>query len=108
MSGFAVKGLKEVLRVIAAARRDLNPELELLGLVPTFVNLRTRMSRDMLAAVCEVRGIRVFDSRIPETVRVQESSLLGVPITSHARSSNAAQEYRALAEDILAAAKQQQ
>jgi chromosome partitioning protein len=103
MSGFAVKGLKEVLRVIAAARRDLNPELELLGLVPTFVNLRTRMSRDMLAAICEVSGIRVFDARIPETVKVQESSLLGVPITEHARSSRAADGYRSLASDILEA-----
>ena len=40
-----MKGLKEVLRTYHAARQQLNPELRILGLLPTFVNLRTRFSR---------------------------------------------------------------
>jgi chromosome partitioning protein len=100
MSAFALRGLKEVIRVIAAARRHLNPELELLGVVPTFVN-RTRFSRDMLEALSDVSQVRVFRSEISHTVKLQESALQGVPVLISAPSSNAARAYTALAEELV-------
>ena len=42
MSGFAIRGLKEVLRTVHLVRGRLNPDLAILGIVPTFVNLRTQ------------------------------------------------------------------
>jgi chromosome partitioning protein len=100
MSAFALRGLKEVIRVIAAARRHLNPELELLGVVPTFVN-KTRFSRDMLEALGDVSQVRVFRSEISHTVKLQESALQGVPVLISAPSSNAARAYLALAEELV-------
>jgi chromosome partitioning protein len=100
MSAFALRGLKEVIRVIAAARRHLNPELELLGVVPTFVN-NTRFSRDMLEALSDVSQVRVFRSEIGLTVRLQESALQGVPVLVSAPSSNAARAYAALAAELV-------
>ncbi len=100
MSAFALRGLKEVIRVIAAARRHLNPELELLGVVPTFVN-NTRFSRDMLEALSDVSQVRVFRSEISLTVKLQESALQGVPVMVSAPSSNAARAYTALAEELV-------
>ncbi|HEV7467574.1 MAG TPA: AAA family ATPase, partial [Candidatus Dormibacteraeota bacterium] len=100
MSAFALRGLKEVIRVIAAARRHLNPELELLGVVPTFVN-KTRFSRDMLEALSDVSQVRVFRSEISHTVKLQESALQGVPVLISAPSSNAARAYTALAEELV-------
>lgn len=100
MSAFALRGLKEVIRVIAAARRHLNPELELLGVVPTFVN-KTRFSRDMLEALGDVSQVRVFRSEISHTVKLQESALQGVPVQISAPSSNAARAYTALAEELV-------
>jgi chromosome partitioning protein len=100
MSAFALRGLKEVIRVIAAARRHLNPELELLGVVPTFVN-KTRFSRDMLEALSDVSQVRVFRSEISHTVKLQESALQGVPVLISAPSSNAARAYIALAEELV-------
>lgn len=99
MSAFALRGLKEVIRVIAAARRHLNPELELLGVVPTFVN-NTRFSRDMLEALSDVSQVRVFHSGIGLTVKLQESALQGVPVLVSAPSSNAARAYSALADEM--------
>lgn len=99
MSAFALRGLKEVIRVIAAARRHLNPELELLGVVPTFVN-NTRFSRDMLEALSDVSQVRVFRSEIGLTVKLQESALQGVPVMVSAPSSNASRAYAALATEI--------
>ncbi len=102
MSGYAIKGLKEVLRTVHAARQRLNPELRILGIVPTFVNLRTNFSRDMLDGLREIPNLRVFDSVIKLTVKLQETSLAGIPVTSYASSSEAAQAYRSLAAEVLA------
>jgi chromosome partitioning protein len=102
MSGYAIKGLKEVLRTVSAARQRLNPNLRILGIVPTFVNLRTNFSRDMLDGLREIPNLRVFDSVIKLTVKLQETSLAGVPVTAYAPSSDAAQAYRSLATEILA------
>jgi chromosome partitioning protein len=100
MSAFALRGLKEVIRVIAAARRHLNPELELLGVAPTFVN-NTRFSRDMLEALSDVSQVRVFRSEIGLTVKLQESALQGVPVMVSAPSSSASRAYAALAREVV-------
>jgi chromosome partitioning protein len=102
MSGYAIKGLKEVLRTVHAARQRLNPDLRILGIVPTFVNLRTNFSRDMLDGLREIPNLRVFDSVIRLTVKLQETSLAGVPVTAYASSSEAAQAYRSLAAEVMA------
>lgn len=102
MSGYAIKGLKEVLRTVYAARQRLNPELRILGIVATFVNLRTNFSRDMLEGLREIPNLTVFETIIKLTVKLQETSLAGVPVTSYATSSEAADAYRSLAEEILA------
>jgi chromosome partitioning protein len=102
MSGYAIKGLKEVLRTVHAARQRLNPELRILGIVATFVNLRTNFSRDMLEGLREIPNLTVFDTIIKLTVKLQETSLAGVPVTSYAASSEAAYAYRSLADEVLA------
>jgi chromosome partitioning protein len=102
MSVFALRGLKEVIRVIAAARRGLNAELSLLGVAPTFIS-HTRFSRDLLGALAESPSIRVFDSAIAMTVRLQESALQGIPVFASAPSSGAARDYAALTAEIVVA-----
>ena len=102
MSGYAIKGLKEVLRTVHAARQRLNPNLRVLGLVPTFVNLRTNFSRDMVAGLRQIPNLRVFETMIKMTVKLQETALAGVPITSYASSTEAAASYRRLADEVIA------
>jgi chromosome partitioning protein len=102
MSGFAVRGLKEVLRTVVLARGRLNPELRILGIVPTFVNLRTNFSRQLLSGLADLAGIRVFQTVIAPTVKIQETSLASVPITAYAPGSKAAAAYRSLADEVLA------
>ena len=101
MSGFAVRGLKEVLRAVHLARSRLNPELRVLGLVPTFVNIRTNFSRQLLNGLAELAGLRVFETLIAPTVKLQETSLAGVPIIAYAPASKAAAAYRELAGEVL-------
>ena len=101
MSGFAVRGLKEVLRTVLLAQGRLNPDLRVLGIVPTFVNLRTNFSRQLLSGLAELAGLRIFETVIPPTVKIQETSLASVPITAYAPGSKAAAAYRALADEVV-------
>jgi chromosome partitioning protein len=101
MSGYAMKGLKELLRAYQAARQSLNPELAILGLLPTFVSLRTRFSRQMLEGLREIPNLHVFDTNIKMTVKLQETAMAGLPITVYAPGSETAGAYRQLAQEIL-------
>ncbi len=102
MSGFAIRGFKEVLRAVHLVRTRINPDLQILGIVPTFVNLRTKFSRQLLEGLCELASIKVFDTIIAPTVKLQETSLVGIPVTAYAPSSKAADAYRRLAQEVLA------
>jgi chromosome partitioning protein len=102
MSGFALKGLKETLRTIHAARQRLNPRLTILGMLATFVAPRTRFSRDLLEGLRTMLNLRLFETVLKVTVRLQENALAGEPITAYAPSSEAAAAYRGLADEVLA------
>jgi chromosome partitioning protein len=103
MSGFALKGLKETLRTIHTARQRLNPRLRVLGMLATFVSPRTRFSRELLDGLRGMPNLRLFDTVVKVTVRLQENALAGEPITAYAPSSDAAAAYRQLADEVLAA-----
>jgi chromosome partitioning protein len=104
MSGYAVRGLKQVLLTVQLARNGLNPGLRILGIVPTFVNLRTNFSRQLLSGLADLAGLRVFQTVIAPTVKIQETSLAGIPITTYAPTSKAATAYRELADEVLLSA----
>jgi chromosome partitioning protein len=101
MSGFAIKGLKEVLRTVAAARQRLNSDVRVLGILPTFVSPRTNFSRDMLEALRELSNLHVFRAEVRQTVKLAETSLAGVPITKYASGSAASAAYRDLAAEVV-------
>ena len=101
MSGFAIKGLKEVLRTLAGARQRLNSDVRVLGILPTFVSPRTNFSRDMLEALRDLPNLRVFNAVVKQTVKLAETSLEGVPILKYAPTSDASAAYRDLAVEVV-------
>jgi chromosome partitioning protein len=100
MSGFALRGLKEVIRAVGAAQTRLNPSLQLLGAVHTFVS-RTRFTRELRGALSEVAPIRAFEATISQAVKLQETALVAQPVTDYASKSKPADEYRSLARELL-------
>ncbi len=101
MSGYALKGLNEVQRAMAAMRVELNPHLEVLGVLPTFVTPRTNFSYDILAALRALPDLKIFEAQVRSTVRFAETSLEGVPILRYASRSSAANAYRKLAGEVI-------
>jgi len=100
VSGFALSGLRQLSHAIRLAQQYLNPELEMLGLVPTFVNERTNFSRELLDAIRMLPDTRVFQPYIPYTVRVAEGSLTGVPVVASNPESTAGRAYITVAAEV--------
>jgi chromosome partitioning protein len=100
VSGFALSGLRQLAHAIRLAQEHLNPELEMLGLLPTFVSARTNFSRELVEALHLLPDTRVFQPYIPYTVRVAEGSLTGIPVVATAGATPAAAAYSEVAQSI--------
>jgi chromosome partitioning protein len=98
---FSLRGVALLRDTIVKIQERTNPELALLGVLPTMVD-RTVHSREVLARVVEAFGEQVFHTVVTRTVKFPETSVAGVPITTYAPESAAAQAYRQLAREVLA------
>jgi chromosome partitioning protein len=99
---YALKGLAGLAKVITTIRAKLNRNLRVLGLLPTFYDHRTKLGRDMLDEMRENGDNHVFNTIIRSAVRLGEAPLAGRPITEYASSSDAANNYRELAREVIA------
>lgn len=98
----ALEGLSELLTTIELARANLNPQLELGGVIMTMYDRRVSLSEQMLNAVRDQVPC-TFKTVIPRNIRAAEAPLHGKSIVEYAPKSTAALAYKALAEEILTA-----
>jgi chromosome partitioning protein len=98
----ALEGLVQFLDTLALVRRELNPPLELSGLIITMHDERTRLSVDVERELRDHFGELVYETVIPRSVKLAESPSYGEPVIAHAPGSRGAEAYRALAREIAA------
>ena len=98
----ALEGLVQFLDTLALVRRQLNPSLELSGLIITMHDERTRLSLDVERELRRHFGELVYETVIPRSVKLAESPSYGEPVIAHAPASRGAEAYRALAREIAA------
>jgi len=99
---YALKGFSALVNVINQIRnRGLNPNLKILGLLPTFYDGRTLLGRDMLEELRVMGDHHIFESTVKQTVRLGEAPLVGRPVTAYATNSEAARAYRGLAREVI-------
>jgi chromosome partitioning protein len=96
----ALEGLVQFLETLSLIRRELNPQLEVSGLLITMYDERTRLARDVEVELRDHFDGMVFETVIPRSVRVAESPSYGLPVTEHAPASQGAVAYRALAKEL--------
>jgi chromosome partitioning protein len=96
----ALEGLVQFLDTLAMIRRELNPALNVSGLLITMHDERTRLARDVERELREHFPEMVFETVIPRSVRVAEAPSYGLPVTEHAPASRGAGAYQALAEEL--------
>ena len=99
---YALKGLAALVKVITTIRYKLNRDLRVLGLLPTFYDPRTVLGREMLDEMKENGENHVFETIIRNAVKLGEAPLTGMPITAYATASEAANNYRDLAKEVIA------
>ncbi|WP_245720114.1 ParA family protein [Nocardia uniformis] len=99
---FSLRGLALLTDTMEKVHDRLNPRLNLLGIVVTMFDSRLLHARQVLARVKEVFGERLYDTMISRTVRFPDASIAGEPITTWAPKSRGAEQYRALAREVIA------
>jgi chromosome partitioning protein len=96
----ALEGLVQFLDTLGMIRRELNPTLNVSGLLITMHDERTRLAQDVERELREHFPGMVFETVIPRSVRVAEAPSYGLPVTEHAPASRGSGAYRALAEEL--------
>ena len=97
---YALEGLRQLLETVDIVQRRFNENLEILGVLLTFVESRTKLSRQVQRQMREHFGNLVFDTVIHKDVRLAEAPSAHQPVFAYAPDSNGAFEHKILAEEI--------
>ena len=96
----AIRGLKQLNKVIEKIRSKVNPKLTT-RILRTMHQTRTIHSTDVVEEVEKVFGGKVYNSIIKRTIKFADSSVAGEPILIYAKNSEAANAYRELAKEVV-------
>lgn len=95
---YATKDLGDFYQKV---KSRLNPDLEILGVLFTRVEGRTRLSKEVIGRVSAVFGDRIFETQIRKNVRLAEVPGVGDSIFDYAPASHGAEDYMLLAEEVI-------
>ena len=98
------KGLEQLIKTIRKVKRQINPGLEIEGILLTMVDARTNYAKEIIKLLKEGYGgqSRFFKNNIPLSVRATESSAVGVSIYAHDPRGRVAEAYQSLTKEVLA------
>lgn len=99
---FALEGLRQLLETIKGVRnREVNPQLQILGVLPTMAEKNTTTTQDALATLNTMLvGIKVFDP-VPKSVQFAESNLARSPIHLYSKERKLVEPYRVIAKQLV-------
>jgi chromosome partitioning protein len=98
---YALEGLTQLMRSIRMVREELNPDLEVGGVLLTMFDPRTNLAHQVADEVRSFFGDRVFQTLVPRNVRLSEAPSFGLPVALYAPKSSGAEAYAAVAEEVL-------
>jgi chromosome partitioning protein len=86
-------------------RENLNPNVDIVGILPTMFDKRILHSREAVDILRENFGDLVFKTRIRKTIRYAEAPVKGLSVLKYDPTGEAAEAYRDLAKEVLRGAK---
>jgi chromosome partitioning protein len=101
----SMRGLIQLQNTLQMIRENLNPDVEIEGILPTLMDTRTVHAKEAIEILEENFGDRVFASRIKKTIRFAEAPVKGMSVLKYDPDGMAAQSYRDLAKEVLAHGK---
>jgi chromosome partitioning protein len=97
----ALEGVAQLMETIELVRATLNPRLELLGMLMTMYDPRTRLSSQVVEEVRRHFPDRTFQTVIPRSVRLSEAPSYGKPVLEYEPTSRGASAYADLAQELI-------
>jgi len=97
---FALEGVALLSNNIELVRTNLNPDLEITGVLLVMYDSRTKLADQVAEEIQGYFGSKVFRNKIPRNVRLSEAPSHGQPITVFDSSSRGAVAYRELAREV--------
>ncbi len=98
---YALEGLSDLVKTIRMVRKNLNPELEIEGLLRTMFDPRNNLSSEVSEQLRKHFGDKLYRTIIPRNIRLAEAPSFGKPVIAYDLQSKGAQAYLALAGEIL-------
>jgi chromosome partitioning protein len=96
-----LQGLAQILQTIDRVRKRLNPELRISGILACRLDQRTNHGPEIVAKL-RSRFPETYATSIRENIRLAECPSMGEPILTYAPTSHGAEDYRALAQEVIA------
>ena len=96
----SLRGLAQLRETLAQVRENLNPSVDIVGILPTMYDGRTIHGREAVALLEENFGDRVYRTRVGKTIRFAEAPVKGQSVIRYDPQSQAARWYRALAREV--------
>lgn len=97
----SLRGLAQLRETLSQVRENLNPDVDIVGILPTMYDGRTIHGREALDLLRESFGDRVYDTRIGKTIRFAEAPVVGKSVIRYDPGGQAARWYRQLAREVL-------
>lgn len=98
---YALEGLGQLLESMKLIRKGLNPQLELLGVLPTMVDSRTTLSTQVYDEIKKHFPEKIFKTTIPRNIRLAEAPSHGTPVGAYDRFSKGSRAYKALTKEVI-------
>jgi chromosome partitioning protein len=97
----SMRGLVQLQNTLSMIRQELNPDVEIEGILATLVDSRTVHAKEAIEILEENFGDRVFATRIRKTIRFAEAPVKGTSVLKYDPDGVAANSYRELAKEVL-------
>jgi chromosome partitioning protein len=104
---YALEGLGQLTKTINLIKENLNPLLEIEGVLLTMADFRTNLTTEVINETRNFFGDRVFETIVPRSIRLSEAPGFGKSIYEYDKNSIGAQKYGALAREVLGIKDQQ-
>ena len=98
---YALEGLSDLVNTIRRVKKNLNPEIEIEGLLRTLFDKRNTLTKQVSDQLSSHFGPKVYETIIPRNVRLAEAPSHGKSVISYDKSSKGAKAYLTLAKEIL-------
>ena len=98
---YALEGVSQLMNTIELVRRNMNPDLDIAGVILSMFDGRTNLSAQVVEEVKKYFKEKVYTTVIPRNVRLAEAPSHGLAICDYDKNSKGAKAYESLAKEVI-------